>query len=142
MPVDDRVLAAAENNARWCDVVSRSHGVATTFEPSYWLAHQRSPKFYPDLVTLQPAADLDPAWARLDESGGCSVKDSFADQDLTGRGFHVLFEAQWIRWEPSTEHRPSTAAWSVVADSAGLVQWGAAHAAGAGDPGILRPALL
>ncbi|MFF0288669.1 hypothetical protein [Streptomyces sp. NPDC005262] len=33
---------------------------------------------------------------------GASMKDSFADLDLTEAGFHVLFEAQWI-------HRPASA---------------------------------
>ena len=37
-----------------------------------------------------------PAFADLDRSAGCTIKDSFAALDLTAHGFRVLFEAQWI----------------------------------------------
>lgn len=34
--------------------------------------------------------------AEIDGSAGCSVKDSFADLDVSSHQFHVLFDAQWI----------------------------------------------
>jgi hypothetical protein len=51
------VLAAAENNnARWCDAVCRSHGLATRFAGDLWRALGGAPRFYPDAVTLRPGA--------------------------------------------------------------------------------------
>ena len=40
--VDDRVLAAADNNARWCDQICRLPGIPTATEPGYWVARRRS----------------------------------------------------------------------------------------------------
>jgi hypothetical protein len=51
-------LAAADNNARWCDAVCRSHGLATRFADDLWIALEGSPTFYPDVAapTLHWAA--------------------------------------------------------------------------------------
>jgi len=93
-------LAAARNNAEWCDLVCHSHGITTSVEHEVWAAHRRSPPLYPDAVTLAPSATVDAIVDRVDGGDGCSVKDSFAALDLTSAGFRVLFEAEWI-------HRPS-----------------------------------
>ncbi|HEX2145216.1 MAG TPA: hypothetical protein VHG10_11975 [Glycomyces sp.] len=88
------VLAAARNNAEWCAAMCRSHGLASVFGPQDWTAAVRTPLFYPDAVTLVPTADAAMLVDRIDTSApGASVKDSFADFDLTGSGFGVLFEA-------------------------------------------------
>jgi hypothetical protein len=81
------------------------------------------------------------------DSPGASVKDSFADLDLTGAGFRVLFEAQWI-------HRPAGAAalarapeppgltWDVVGDPETLRAWALAWDGGAGNADLFRDGLL
>jgi hypothetical protein len=135
--MDDRVAAAADNNARWCDIVCRSHGISTALMPGHWVARQRAPRFYPDAVTR--SADAPPAdvLELADDGPGCSVKDSFAALELAPLGFEVLFEAQWIFREPA----PGTgaaASWSVVETEADLIEWTAAF----GDAGTPRPELL
>lgn len=137
-PEDPRVLAAARNNAEWCDLVCRTHGAATAFHPDAWVSATRSPPGYPDSVTLHGWAVAADLLTQVDRSPGCSVKDSFASLDLSGSGFDVLFDAEWI-------HRPAPAAtdigvlrWSVVETLDELRAWTAAHEAGA----VLRPALL
>ncbi|MFD3804280.1 hypothetical protein ACFWSF_24405 [Streptomyces sp. NPDC058611] len=138
-------LAAALNNAAWCDAVCRSHGLPGTFAADAWTNPRRTPPLYPDAVTLTPDGVSAAALVAAVDTGspGCSVKDSFAALDLGPEGFRVLFEAQWI-------HRPAgapvTAAgplqeWSEVAGAGELRQWEAAWAGG--EPsGLFRPDLL
>ncbi|MFD5494044.1 hypothetical protein ACFWH4_14240 [Streptomyces sp. NPDC127091] len=73
---------------------------------------------------------------------GASVKDSFADLDLTEAGFRVLFEAQWI-------HRPARAPapapdldWAVAGDPGTLRAWALAWDDGDGSADLFRPELL
>jgi hypothetical protein len=102
------------------------------------MAATRTPPAYPDAVTLRGSAVADTVLAWVDRSPGCSVKDSFASLDLSGSGFDVLFEAEWI-------HRPAAAPapagrldWRAVTTADELTAWSAAHGIGA----VLRPALL
>lgn len=136
---DPRVEAAADNNARWCDLVCRSHGVATTFHPYAWVSATRSPPAYPDAVTLAQNVDAALLLAQVDASGGCSVKDSLASLDLSGSGFTVLFEARWIhRPADRTFAAPAWPRWHPVTSTDALRRWAAAH----GGDGVFRPALL
>jgi hypothetical protein len=135
--VDERVLVAVDNNARWCDLVCRSHGIATVFDDGVWAAAQRSPELYPDAVTLRPEVAAEEVLGRVDDGPGCSVKDSFAALDLTPYGFEELFAASWILREPKPARRGGLE-WSIVDTPAALGGWGTA----AGVDGIVRPELL
>jgi hypothetical protein len=133
--VTNHALSAADNNARWCDAVCRSHGLATRFVSDLWIAPQGSPRFYPDAVTLGPGASAAALVAQLPRAE--SVKDSFACLDLAPEGFGVLFDASWI-----SQRSPVLAArallWNAVRDAGELDDWTAA----AGLVGILRAELL
>jgi hypothetical protein len=137
------VRAAVRNNAEWCAAMCRSHGVVGEFGPQAWAVPVRAPLYYPDAVTLVPGADPAALVDRIDTaSPGASVKDGFADLDLTGAGFRVLFEAQWI-------HRPAGApvtapelGWSVVDDPEALRTWAFAWDGGDGNADLFRPGLL
>lgn len=97
--------------------MSRSHGLAGEFGAHAWATPSRTPLYYPDAVTLVPGADRATLVSRIDTvAPGASVKDSFADLDLTEADFQVLFEGQWI-------HRPASApalapdlSWDVAGD--------------------------
>jgi len=134
--VDHRISAAVENNARWCDLVCRSHGISTLWQEGFWVARQPSPQFYPAGITLQE----DVAPEQLIEVlpvGMCAVKDSFADLDLASHGFEQLFEARWIYRAPT----PGTAAptgWTTVSTEKECDQWLAA----CGLADVLPAALL
>ncbi|WP_406436920.1 hypothetical protein OHB14_60820 [Streptomyces sp. NBC_01613] len=137
------VRAAARNNAEWCAVMSRSHGLAGAFDPQVWAAPARTPLFYPDAVTLVPGADPAALAARIDTSApGASVKDSFADLDLTGAGFRMLFEAQWIHRPASAPDTTPDLAWHVAGDPDTLHAWALAWDNGNGNPDLFRPELL
>jgi hypothetical protein len=122
---DSRALAAASNNADWCDLVCRASDRNTSIADGVWASHRRSPPFYPDAITLSPTATADAVLDRVERGDGCSVKDSFASLDLGPLGFRVLFDAEWIHlstasttvdsleWSPASEfpawrHIPSS----------------------------------
>lgn len=133
--LEDPRAAAARDNATWCDIVCGSHGSTGCTDAAAWSVPRRSPPWYPDAVTLRPGVDAETLLARIDAGPGASVKDSFADLDLSGYGFRVLFEAQWIHKPPSTP--PPVAPLTPVSTPDELAAWAAAHGGG-----LFRPALL
>ncbi|MFC9295413.1 hypothetical protein ACFTWH_28365 [Streptomyces sp. NPDC057011] len=136
------LLAAARNNAEWCDAVCRGHGPGGAFSPGAWTSAHRTPPLYPDAVTLTPEASAEALLAGIDTGspGGCSVKDSFAVLDLVPAGFEVLFEARWIH-HPAPAAAPSRLEWSEVATAGELEAWEAAWD-GEESTGLFHPALL
>lgn len=139
------VLAAARNNAEWCDAVCRAHGLPGEFGDVAWSNARRTPPLYPDAATLTADASAGDVVSRIDTaSPGCSVKDSFAGLDLAPLGFEVLFEAQWI-------HRPAGEApgggssevrWEPIASADSLPAWETAWSGGDEPTGLFRPELL
>lgn len=107
------IAEAARNNAEWCNAVSRSHGITGSFGADAWTSPRRTPPYYPDAVTLRPNASVPGILAAVDSGPGCSIKDSFADMDLTAAGFQILFDAEWIACPPSSDNSP----WTVGLDS-------------------------
>jgi hypothetical protein len=137
------VQTAARNNAEWCAVMSRSHEVASGFGAQAWVASARTPLYYPDAVTLVPGADSAVLAERIDTTvPGASVKDSFADLDLTEAGYRVLLEAQWIRRPAGAPAIAPDLAWDVAGDPDALRAWALAWDGGDGDADLFRPGLL
>jgi hypothetical protein len=130
--------AAAANNAAWCHAFCRAHGILGTFTPDAWVSRARTPPLYPDAVTLRAGADADHVLAAVDDGAGCSVKDSFADLDLDGRGFRPLLHASWFRFDGMRERRPG---WRPVAGASELAAWEAAWS-GAEAAEFFPPSLL
>ncbi|WP_243709780.1 hypothetical protein [Micromonospora sp. 15K316] len=131
-------VAAARNNAEWCDVVCASHGLPGRTDLDAWSVPRRSPPWYPDAVTLRPGVPADALLARIDPGPGASVKDSFADLDLRPYGFRVLFTADWIHRpaaQPAAHPGPPL---TPVGTPDRLAAWAAVH--GGGE--LFRPALL
>ncbi|WP_425472461.1 hypothetical protein [Streptomyces hawaiiensis] len=146
-PQQALVRSAARNNAEWCAAMCRAHGVVGEFGVEAWVAAGRTPLYYPDAVTLDPGADREALLARVDTAvPGASVKDSFADLDLTEAGFRVLFDAQWIHRPagaaPRAAPEPAGLAWDVVGDRDALRTWALAWEDGSGDAGLFRAGLL
>jgi hypothetical protein len=119
------VARAARNNAELCDAVARTHGVVGVFADDAWTAPQRTPPLHPDAVTLVPGVDAPSLLARIDDSDGASVKDSFLDLDLRASGYRVLFDAQWIHRSTNRSGLPVHAIGELVtleADGLGSVR--------------------
>jgi hypothetical protein len=137
---------AARDNAEWCEAVTRSHGIRSRFTADAWVAASRTPRSYPDAVTLRHSANRS-LLREIDASDGCSVKDSFAALDLRADGFDVLLEARWIFRAPADEGTENavqraaadgdTLSWSVL-DPRDLGAWAALH----DDERVFRPSLL
>ena len=145
MTIVPRGRAAARNNAQWCDIVCRTHGLAGRFDPDAWVSPRRTPRYYPDAVTLDPAAVAGSILGRIDTtSPGCSIKDSFATLDPGPFGFEVLLEAEWIYRDPpaSCSTAPRDIGWIAVETADELVAWEAAWDADGAAHGLFRAALL
>lgn len=134
---------AAANNAVWCDLVCRSHGVPTSVDGEAWTSTARAPRFYPDAVTLVPDPSVANLLERVDTSAGCSVKDSFASIDLSGNGFRVLFDASWLARTPGAPRQTAPpAGWEVVRDADALGEWQCAWRGDDVPSDLFRPELL
>jgi hypothetical protein len=137
-PMDPRVVMAARNNADWCDLVCRTHGVDTRFDPDVWVALRRSPPLYPDAITLREQPRASDVLRRVDPARGCSIKDSFASIDLSPDGFRPLFEAEWVHRRAAQHDAKHGLNWIAVGTADELRAFGAAH--GGGE--VFRAALL
>lgn len=101
------------------------------------------PPGYPDAVTLRRGVAAPALLSRIDTtSPGCSVKDSYADLDLSPYGFHELFSATWLGGSGTPPRPPEgTSLWeSVGADD--LDAWEAAWAGRPDPERLFRPELL
>ncbi|MEV4103967.1 hypothetical protein AB0J42_27250 [Nonomuraea sp. NPDC049649] len=128
------IQEAALNNAAWCDVLCRAHGLPGAFTERAWTNPRRTPPYYPDAVTLSPEATPADVLPRIDATPGASIKDSFAT--LTPPGFDLLFEATWIHRPGAT---PGAHSWKVVQDEEALRAW---ERAWGEEPGLFPAALL
>jgi hypothetical protein len=136
-------VAAARNNAEWCEILCATHGVQGRFDADAWTSRRRTPRRYPDAVTLRAGASPAAILAWIDTAtSGASVKDSFSDLDLAPHGFTMLFEAEWIlRDADRRSPDPTPLAWSIVDDAHALAAWESARDDGTPvEP--LRSALL
>jgi hypothetical protein len=141
---DERLIAmAARNNADWCDAFCDLHGIRGEFGHDGWASIARTPRYYPDAVTLVRSVDPAELLSRVDPSSGCSVKDSYADLDLTPWGFEVLFDAFWIhRARGSRLGQTGRLSWEPVRDDAELAAWEAAWGSDPTAPRAFLPGLL
>lgn len=141
---DRRVALAARNNAEWCDLVCRAHGIPGDFSTAAWTAPRRTPPFYPDAVSLSGAATAADLTEGIDLSAGASVKDSFGTLDLAPVGFGELFEADWVWMDPDDAPRWPIGGrrWKILDDPTQLPGWQAVWSGGEEPSGSFPPALL
>ena len=132
--MDARLPWAVRNNANWCDLVCRSHGIKTRFGPDLWATAERAPNLHPDAITLRNHVPEEDVLAAIAPGPGASVKDSYAELDLGDHGFDELFEARWIAADPS----PAQTEWTSVRTQTEFAEWTRAG----GLTKILGPELL
>jgi hypothetical protein len=120
---DERTLRAVANNAAWCDVVCRAAGATPLFDGDVWCNPDRSPPFYPNIITLAPGAERAAAERIAELRGalpaGWGVKDSFSRLDLSAAGFSVLFEAEWL-YRPVSGADHDSGRWRAAPDTGDL----------------------
>ncbi len=141
-----RVRAAARNNAELCDLVCRGQGVVGSFATDAWTSPRRTPRYYPDAVTLEPMVEAGGLLARIDASTGASVKDSFATLDLGAASFGELFSAEWIARPadaPVAERSDGRRLrWSSITEARSLEAWESAWSEDGIARGLFASALL
>jgi hypothetical protein len=142
MTASPLVRAAARNNAEWCDAFCRTHGIAGHFRADSWSSPVRTPPLYPDAVTLLPEVAIEQLLSGIDTSEGGSVKDSFADLDLTSAGFRPLFRAEWLHRAPRHATTTDGSGWAMLTTEQQLAEWESAWAESPEAAGFFRPALL
>jgi hypothetical protein len=136
------VREAARNNAEWCNVFCRTHGLAGRFSAGFWSSGLRTPRLYPDAVTLVPNVDVERMLGIIDVSEGCSVKDSFADVDLSAVGFRTLFHAEWLLRQWDRASAPADGTWAAITTTEQLREWESGWAESPDATNFFRPALL
>jgi hypothetical protein len=105
---------------------------------------RRTPPYDPDAVTLVANPRIPNLLSQLDNSAGCTIKDSYASLDLSEHGFRVLFDAQWIVRPPVLQSPAPSAGpqWEVVLDAPSLAAWGEAWRGDNGPANLFRLELL
>jgi hypothetical protein len=137
----DLLAAAVADNAAWCEIVCAAQELAVRRDGAVWSVTSRSPDGYPDAITLSAGQDPSAVLRHIDTGPGCSVKDSYADVDLSPHGFELLFNATWIARTDGVHERFGLVAdlgWELIRDEAALAGWAAAH----GLTEAFRPGLL
>ena len=134
---------AVRDNARWCQLVSATWGAAGSVDADAWTSPKRTPPGYPDAVTLRRGVAAPDLLSRIDTaSPGCSVKDSYADLDLSSDGFRELFSATWLGGSVTPTRPPNgTTSWEPVG-AGDLDAWEAAWAGRPDAERLFRPELL
>jgi hypothetical protein len=135
---DERDEVAARNNAEWCAAVWRSHGLPVEQACGLWFCPRPTPQYYPNVVTVERAADIAEQIRFIAELGRfkpdleISVKDSFACLDLRMAGLTPLFDARWLwRDENAAASVAERLRWRQVDDARGLADWELAWRGGA-----------
>lgn len=147
MHVSDFHRLAALDNASLCAAMWRAHGLSVERACGYVACSDTPPRFYPNVVTVDPAVDTRDQVRSIAEravrsSGAFSVKDSYRTLALDGVGFEPLFEAQWIHRTAGAATGAMRLDWRPVTEASGLGAWEAAWRGGADEPPLFLPAFL
>jgi hypothetical protein len=135
--ISPALRAAVDASVLWYDALCALHGVPCGIEDGLWCAYAPPPPLHSNAKTVERDARPDRALAAIVTEG--SIADSFGAFDLTGEGFRLLFEAQWIhRPAPAVSSRQLPAGWSSVGTASDLRAWTSRHDTEA----VLLPALL
>lgn len=131
--------AAVDASLSWYDALCALHGVPCGIEDDVWCAYAPPPPLHSTAKTVEPGARPDRALAAITGEG--SIADSFGAFDLSGEGYRLLFEAQWI-FRPAPDSafgsRLLAPGWSTVRTESELGAWTDRHDTAA----VLLPALL
>jgi hypothetical protein len=134
----DRVDAAVQNNIAWCGTVCDTHGIAQAAHSHVWGVLSKAPAFYPDIISSSRNATTADVQAFAGRRDILSIKDSYANLDLSPFGFDILFEAEWIYRDSISVSRPARASWRLIATEKDLMSW--THANGLQD--VIKADLL
>jgi hypothetical protein len=133
---------AAANNAQLCDAVAHTHSLRGVFTRDAWRCPARTPMLYPDVVTLVADVSAVDLLARIDNSPGASIKDSYASLDLSSHGYKVLFDARWIMRRIDGRQSRQQSEWSTVETADDFAAWEIGWRGKTGPADVLLRSLL
>jgi hypothetical protein len=144
---DIRLEQAASNNAAWCAAVWRAHGLPVEQAEGLWFCRTATPQYYPNAVTTTGRDPGRQAAAIAELARGAdpefSVKDSFANLDLSAASLRPLFDAGWFWRDPSPAHTPVRRLdWREISDPETLLAWERAWSGADAAPDPIFPASL
>ena len=125
--MDYRLAAAIGNNVALYESVYRAHRLRFTRTGGLWLAQDPAPAWYSDAIAFIPHARVIPIISALEDRPRASVKDSFANLDLTSGGFRELFAATWMYQSPPERVGPCALTWRRVETPGRMVQYRELH---------------
>ncbi len=125
----------------------RAHGLGVESINGCVACTGRPPRFYPNVVSVDPAADAREQLRSIAElaaraTGAFIVKDSYRALALDSFDFEPLFEARWIHRAADLEAGATRLDWQPVTDPAMLDEWEAAWGGSADEPALFLPAFL
>lgn len=127
--MDEFVIKAAQNNADWCDIVCRTHGVPGEFLENVWINQKEVPSLlYPNAVTIKPLSDktLNEVIQTIKNISleTYAIKDSFNEIPADEMGYKILFEANWIMQDiEELTYSDTTGDWRIIKDDQELQNW-------------------
>lgn len=126
MSLDPRRAAAIAASRAWYQLTYGLHGVRHRIDDGLWIALDPPPPWHSGALTLRPG--LSAAWvvAHLGPEFGLSVADDYADLDLSGFEYEVLFDATWIH-APAPSAGPVPEDWAVIDSAPALAEWSELH---------------
>lgn len=140
---------AAVDNAEWCCAMWRAHGLEVERLHGAVACVGAPPRFYPNVVTVDPGADSEPLVAWLSNCARPAdadffVKDSFQALRLNEVGFERLFDAVWIRRGAREVGALASLTWRTVRTPSDLEAWERAWSDGGAnaEPRLFLPGLL
>ena len=141
--VDPRLLLAVRDNAGWCDLIARLHGLPTATDDRTWWSGRRTPDGYPDAISLAPGLDA-PELRRL-LAGSRSVPER-RSRTASPTWTWPATASRCCSRRPGSIGRPPRhrrllddgIRWSRVETAQDLIPWAALH----GLPAVADPRLL
>lgn len=136
--MSEKVVTAILNNIVWCGIVCETHGITATSSKHIWRTTAKAPTFYPDMITSNRCVTIDEVIDIIGNKDISSIKDSFANLDMSPFDFGRLFTAEWIYHAPVADLEPVQPGWCHVTTEKDLADWTSVH----GSENVIRPELL
>lgn len=133
-----KVEKAILNNIAWCGVVCDTHGINCFWRGNLWGMLTEAPSFYPGVISANMEATMAELGYFIDNGRVSSIKDSYANLDLSPFGFKKLFDAEWIWHPPVSSNKSPQTKWRVITNERDLVQW----TSKSGLTDVIKPNLL
>lgn len=138
--MEDLSKKAVRNNAVWCDTICRSHNANGEFLKNVWINNNVVPRFYPNVITLNPHLDDISEFLKQITLPSFTIKDCYNSLKVDKQAYSILFEAEWIvQIAPLLENAEN---WKIIKTPEELEAWELAWNNNVAEERIFLPTLL